>query len=54
MKAYCIWCESPTSGTVPKNGYYWIHQNCAHNLMNIKSDIQSLQNMLEGIHPRNS
>jgi hypothetical protein len=52
MKAYCIWCEIGNCNT--KNGYLWIHQRCADELMDISQDIKSIRKILEGIHPRNN
>jgi len=50
MKRWCIWCES--ENRTPK-GWFWIHTNCAHKLMNIHNDIEAVKKILQGIHPRN-
>jgi len=52
MKAWCVWCESPENSE-PKNGYYWIHMSCAEKLMDIKSDLNNIQEILERKHRRN-
>ena len=33
--------------------YYWIHLKCAEELMDIKSNLVHIREMLEGIHNRN-
>ena len=53
MKAFCIWCETETGNSLPKNGYFWIHQNCAHKLMDINDNIEGIRKILEGYHSRN-
>ena len=52
MKAWCVWCESPKNSE-PQNGYYWIHMSCAEKLMDIKSDLNNIQKILERKHRRN-
>lgn len=52
MKAWCIWCESPQNSE-PKNGYYWIHNDCANKLMDIKSNLDTILEILNGMHRRN-
>ena len=51
VKSWCIWCE--TGDKQNNSGYFWIHQKCALKLMDISSDIESIKEMLKGIHPRN-
>lgn len=51
VKAFCIWCEP--CGNLGKHGYFWIHEDCANKLMDIKGDIKSVREILEGTHPRN-
>jgi len=52
VKAWCIWCEV---GDLPSrdSGFYWIHQDCAEKLMDLKEDIQTVKKILEGKHRRN-
>ena len=50
-KAWCVWCES--QGTPSSSGYYWIHPDCAEELMDVSQDIKNVKEMLKGTHPRN-
>ena len=51
VKAWCIWCE--TGNKISSSGYFWIHDNCSHELMNIKSDLKTIIEILNGKHRRN-
>lgn len=51
VKAWCCWCDMP--GDVAKHGYLWIHEQCVDELMDISSDLKSIREMLQGMHPRN-
>lgn len=53
MKAFCLWCEC-NQGSLPKNGYIWLHMKCAEEMMDIKGDLKSINEILQGIHPRNT
>jgi len=53
VKAWCIWCESGSDNDKLKSGYYWIHMDCAQKLMDYGSDVKSVREILQGIHPRN-
>jgi len=50
-KAWCIWCENGDRKS--PSGYYWIHLKCAEELMDVKSDLKHIREMLEGTHNRN-
>jgi len=49
-KAWCIWCENGERQST--SGYSWIHQKCAMKMMDISSDIKSIKEILNEIHPR--
>lgn len=53
VRAWCIWCECGNDNHKLKGGYYWIHMDCANNLMDYANDLKSVKQMLLGIHPRN-
>ncbi len=44
-KRWCIWCET---GETQREGYYWIHINCAMKLIDIKEDLKIIRILLEG------
>ena len=46
VKAWCIWCE--TGNQLGNNKYFWIHEECAHKLMGIHSQVRCIKEMLKG------
>ena len=49
MKKWCIWCEM---GSMPKDGYVWIHEECFERMHNIGSNIEMVEKYMRGEMPR--
>ena len=49
---HCVWCDS--EGCKQKaDGFFYIHERCAEQLMDVNSDLHTIREILEGTHTRN-
>ena len=49
MKKWCIWCQM---GSMPKDGYVWIHEECFEKMHSIGSNIEMVEKYMKCEMPR--